>query len=225
MMTSLRDRPPKPESDKICPLCGKKLEPEWGWNDWEIPEIHRECEQKIEYYKRLGIDKRYWLLPEFKIEEGNKKAWEAVEDFIKNNGPKGLFLFGGAGTGKTHLVTKIAQEVDMETKLIKFPELIMRLKGNFDGSSYENESIIENLANINLLIIDDIGAEKASEWVSEIIYILIDKRYSNMKTTVITSNFTPQELAERVGDRIVSRISEMCRIIEIKTSDKRKGVK
>jgi DNA replication protein DnaC len=78
------------------------------------------------------------------------------------------------------------------------------------------------LTKIPVLILDDLGAEKASEWVAETLYILIDDRYGNMKPTVFTSNYSPSELAERLGDRIVSRIMEMCRIIEIKTSDKRK---
>jgi len=211
---------PKPRP-KICSFCGKPVEPEWEWDDWTISDIHPDCKSLIMRFKRIGIDERFWKLPKFKIEKGNKKAYEATLEFIKNPS-KGLFLFGPAGTGKTHLAVKIAQEVDSEVKFVKIPKLLFSFKANYNGQGHENEQIIERLSKVPLLILDDLGAEKASEWVAETLYILIDERYGNMKPTVLTSNYSPSELAERLGDRIVSRIIEMCRVIEIKTSDKRK---
>jgi DNA replication protein DnaC len=223
MTTSLKDKQakkPKPQA-KICTFCDKPVEPEWEWDDWITPDIHNDCRSILARFNSIGIDERFWKLPAFKVEDGNKKAHEATLDFIKNKG-KGLFLFGPAGTGKTHLGVMIAQEIDEDVRFVKIPKLLLSLKANFDGKSWENEQIIERLTKIPVLILDDLGAEKASEWVAETLYILIDDRYGNMKPTVFTSNYSPSELAERLGDRIVSRIMEMCRIIEIKTSDKRK---
>jgi len=221
-MTSLKDKQSKitkPES-KICTFCEKPVEPEWDWDAWVSPDIHNDCKSLTLRFKSIGIDERFWKLPEFKVEDGNKKAYEATVEFIKKP-EKGLFLFGPAGTGKTHLAVKIAQELE-DTRFVKIPKLLLSLKANFDGQGYENEQIIERLSKTPILILDDLGAEKASEWVAETLYILIDDRYGNMKPTVFTSNYSPSELAERLGDRIVSRIMEMCRVIEIKTSDKRK---
>ena len=222
MMTSLKDRQegkPKPEPS-TCRFCGEPVEAHWMYDDWETPDIHEECRSIIAKYQAMGIDERFWKLPEFHVEDGNKKVYEATIDFISKPS-KGLFMFGPAGTGKTHLAVKIAQEVD-GAKFVKVPKLLLSLKANFDGQGWENEQIINRLANAPVLILDDLGAEKASEWVAETMYILIDERYGNMKPTVFTSNYSPSELAERLGDRIVSRIMEMCRVIEIKTSDKRK---
>ena len=223
MTTLLKDKQakkPKPQP-KNCSYCGKPVEPEWEWDDWITSDLHNDCKSLLMRFKAIGIDERFWKLPEFKIEEGNKKAYEATQDFIKNKG-KGLFLFGPAGTGKTHLAVMVAQEIDEEVRFVKIPKLLLSLKANFDGKGWENEQIIERLAKIPVLILDDLGAEKASEWVAETLYILIDERYGNMKPTVFTSNYSASELADRLGDRIVSRIMEMCRVIEIKTTDKRK---
>lgn len=222
MMTSLKDKQsskPKPDPTP-CSFCGESVDAHWMYDEWETTDMHDECKSLMAKYKSIGIDERFWKLPDFKVEAGNKTAYDAVTDFI-NDQSKGLFLFGRAGTGKTHLAVKIAQELD-GAKFQKVPKLMLELKANFDGSGYENEIIIEKLSNVPVLILDDMGAEKASDWVAETMYILIDERYGNMKPTVITSNYSPSELAQRFGDRIVSRIMEMCRVIEIKTSDKRK---
>lgn len=198
--------------------------------DWEIsyknPRGHEECEALIKKYERIGLDKRFWLLPKFNLEPGNKKAFEVVSEFITNRNGKGIFLFGPAGTGKTHLVAKIAQETDLETKFIKMPKLLLQLRANFNTpNSWRNEDIINKLAEQPLLIIDDLGAEKTSDWVEETIYLLIDERYGKELPTILTSNYSLSDIAKRVGDRVASRITEMCRVVEINTSDKRKGVK
>jgi DNA replication protein DnaC len=212
MTTSLKTK-------KICPFCNKPVEKNiYGFTD----NLHTECREKVRKLKTIGLDKLFWKLPEFKIENGNKTAFEAVENFIKNP-DIGLFLFGQAGVGKTHLVSKLAQETNKDIKFIKVPKLLFILKSNFDGHSYRNKEILDELIRVSVLILDDLGAEKATEWVRETLYILIDERYGNMKKTIITSNYNPSYLTQRLGDRIVSRISEMCRIIEIKTSDKRKN--
>ena len=223
-MMSSKDNESK-KVQRTCILCGKPFEVE----EWELsyrnPEAHEDCEPVVRRYKSVGIDQRFWMLPEFHVESGNKKAWEAVNEFIKEPGKTGLFLFGSAGTGKTHLAVKAAQETKLDTKFIKMPKLLLQLRANFDGKGYENEQIIERLSKQELLVIDDLGAEKASDWVAETIYLLIDERYGRMLPTIITSNFSLSDLAGRVGDRVASRITEMCRVIEINTSDKRKGVK
>lgn len=73
----------------------------------------------------------------------------------------------------------------------------------------------------NFLFIDDIGAEKVTEWVEEVIYLTINNRYERNIPIVFTSNYTLGELAERMGDRIASRISEMCDVVHLKGTDKR----
>ncbi len=209
-----------------CILCKKPLEVDAWEQQYKNIQGHGECEELVRKFKRIGIDKRFWVLPKFHVESGNKKAWEVVNKFIKNRDGKGIFLFGPAGTGKTHLVAKIAQETDLATKFIKMPKLLLQLRSNFNtSSSWENADTINKLASQELLIIDDLGAEKTSDWVEETIYLLIDERYGKELPTILTSNYSLSDIAKRVGDRVASRITEMCRIVEINTSDKRRGVK
>ena len=70
---------------------------------------------------------------------------------------------------------------------------------------------------------DDMGAEKTTDWSMSTLYVLIDKRYSEMMPTIITSNLTVAEVADKVGDRIASRIAGMCKVIELKGKDRRLG--
>lgn len=199
-------------------MCHEKLKV----NEYELNYFnrigHKECEEKIRRYKKIGIDRLFWNLSKFKVEKGNKAAFEATIDFIDNKG-KGIFFFGGAGTGKTHLAIKIAQETTLETKFIKMPKLLLDLRSNFNSSTAKNKRIIEDLSSVGLLIIDDLGAEKMSDWVAETIYLLIDERYGNIKPTIITSNFDLQELSRRVGDRVCSRIMAMCKLVRLETRD------
>jgi DNA replication protein DnaC len=71
------------------------------------------------------------------------------------------------------------------------------------------------------LVIDDLGAEKSSEWAREILYLIIDKRYSDLLPTIITSNLSPKELAEKLDDRLVSRLMEDAIVIKIDGKDHR----
>jgi len=229
--TSKITKTPEPLPNK-CEFCGKDIKPTWDWDHWIQLKLHEVCEHQIKRMERAGIHKRYWKLPPELIEEmkgfiegkqtiiGNKRAFDEVNTFIKNP-VKGIFLYGIAGTGKTYLSVKIFQALS-QAQFISFPKFLLHLKNNFDDrTSWKNEDLIDKLGEAPILIIDDVGAEKMSEWVAEIFYILIDERYSRMLPTIITSNFSTQEIAERFGARISSRIIEMCKIIEIRTKDKR----
>jgi len=77
----------------------------------------------------------------------------------------------------------------------------------------------------NLLFIDDLGAEKVTEWVEEVVYLIINTRYESNIPIVITSNYPLSKIAELVGDRVASRIKEMCHVVEIKGEDRRLGKK
>lgn len=205
----------------ICEFCEKPYEVD----SWELgyKKIigHPECEEKIKKYTRIGIDKRFWNLPKFKIEKDNANAFKAVEKFIKNPGKTGLFLYGDAGSGKTHLAVKIAQEIGLNTKFVKTSKLLLEMKSNFDGKSWQNEAMVKKLSEIELLILDDLGAEKTTEWVAETFYLLIDERYGKMLPIIITSNLSLEEIEKRFGDRICSRITEMCQVIKIDSEDAR----
>jgi DNA replication protein DnaC len=73
-----------------------------------------------------------------------------------------------------------------------------------------------------LLVIDDIGAEKPSEWTQERIYSVIDHRYANCMPLIVTSNLPPSKLADQIGERAASRLAEMCQVVAMTGTDRRK---
>src|SRR3990167_9483378 len=91
--------------------------------------------------------------------------------------------------------------------------------------SKDNESPFDEaqrIANFNgVLIIDDIGAEKMSDWVRQILYYIINEREQRLLPTVITSNFSLQQIAEQIDIRISSRIAGMCKLIKLTGMDRR----
>jgi DNA replication protein DnaC len=98
--------------------------------------------------------------------------------------------------------------------------LLYELRKEMRKSS--DESLSDNLIlHKNLLFIDDLGAEKVTEWVEEVVYLIINTRYENNIPIVITSNYPLSKIAELVGDRVASRIKEMCHVVEIKGEDRR----
>jgi DNA replication protein DnaC len=154
-----------------------------------------------------------------------------IQALIKNiiDSRKGIYIYGDCGTGKTHIAYAIAKYCDSEGKIrnmfFNIPELIRFLKKDFDEVnktlSSDNTNFAEVLNYKGLLIIDDLGTEKLTDWVEETIYAIINKRYENVVPTLFTSNLSPAKLTEKYGDRIVSRIVGSCDIVELKGEDKR----
>jgi len=77
------------------------------------------------------------------------------------------------------------------------------------------------ICSVPVLLLDDIGAEKASEWVKQTLYLIIDNRYGNMKKTFITSNLTLNQISNQLDDRISSRIAGMSNTIRMQGKDRR----
>jgi len=172
-----------------------------------------------------GIPCRF-IDKEFIIEDGNKKAWKHANLIAQKRTSHGLYLFGGAGSGKSHLASWVLQERLKNDKksdiaYVNLVDLLITMQGNFDTNNRQNVIYLENLIDIDLLVLDDLGAEKTSEWSNSILYFIIDGRYSRLKQTIITTNYGEAELAKRIGDRLLSRINEMCKIFQLISGDKR----
>lgn len=102
------------------------------------------------------------------------------------------------------------------------PGLLMRIKNSFGHDAKETEAdIMSRASDHDLLVLDDLGAEKTTDWTQQTIYTLIDIRSREGKDTIITSNLTLGELAERMGDRIASRVGGMCKVISMGGNDRR----
>lgn len=147
---------------------------------------------------------------------------------------QGVFITGAPGTGKTHLaVASLAAYIptldkvaapgkfilqDVGFALLSSSEFFLELKASFSIQTGEME-ILSRLTAVKILLFDDVGAEKVTDWSRQMFYTLIDRRYRNMAQTIITSNLSLQQLAESIDDRISSRISEMCKVITLTGKD------
>ena len=142
------------------------------------------------------------------------RTW--VEDLETNlEKGRGLWLMGDTGTGKTTLamlVSKAALEQSRSVAIYSLPKLLARIRQTYDaepgGDSYL--SFFERLTSVDLLHIDDLGAEKRSDWVLEQLYALVNERYEAQKSMLVTTNLDPQQLEEQIGPRTVSRLVEIC---------------
>jgi DNA replication protein DnaC len=141
---------------------------------------------------------------------------------------RGLWLFGDTGTGKTTLamlISKAALDAGRSVAIYSLPKLLARIRQTYDaepgGDSYL--AFFERLTSVDLLHIDDLGAEKRSDWVLEQLYALINERYETERSVLITTNLPHEELEEQIGGRTVSRLSQMCDEIPLFGDDRRYG--
>ncbi|TNE49006.1 MAG: ATP-binding protein [Deltaproteobacteria bacterium] len=163
-------------------------------------------------------------------------------------GQRGLLLMGSPGTGKTHLMVGLLRYLTLELgipcRFQDFGLLLSRLRSNYSSEGSEM-SILQPLIDVEVLLIDDLGKGRNSKWELGIIDILVSCRYNADRTTLITTNYTEQPentlrerfrgrgstegeevmqrdtLRERVGDRIYSRLQEMCRFFLVRGIDYR----
>jgi DNA replication protein DnaC len=141
---------------------------------------------------------------------------------------RGLWIFGDTGTGKTTLamlISKAALEAGRTVAIYSLPKLLARIRRTYDsepgGDSYL--SFFERLTAVDLLHIDDLGAEKRSDWVLEQLYALINERYETQRSMLITTNLGHEELEEQIGPRTVSRLAQICEEVKLVGDDRRYG--
>jgi DNA replication protein DnaC len=139
----------------------------------------------------------------------------------------GLWLMGDTGTGKTTLamlVSKAALEARYSVAIYSLPKLLARIRKTYDsepgGDSYL--SFFDKLTSVDLLHLDDLGAEKRSDWVLEQLYAIVNERYEMQRSTVITTNYHRGELENQFGPRIVSRLTEITEPLPMFGEDGRK---
>ena len=155
------------------------------------------------------------------------------DHYDKNEPAKGLYLHGNFGCGKTYLVSALFNELSkkrISTEIVYYPELLRDIKTDFDNFADR----IEYLEEVDLLLIDDIGAEKVTEWSrDEILGTILQKRMNNYKTTFFTSNLNMEELEQHLrmnsysddeikARRIIERVKQLTEDLELISENKRK---
>ena len=145
----------------------------------------------------------------------------------------GLLFLGPCGVGKTHLATAIIRELALlkgiSCLFYDFRDLLKEIQDSYNPISQMTElKVLEPVYDAEVLVLDELGASKPTDWVRDTMTQIINTRYNDKKLTVFTSNYMdePQDpneetLTDRVGVRLRSRLHEMCKVVLVKGDDYR----
>jgi DNA replication protein DnaC len=138
---------------------------------------------------------------------------------------RGLWFEGDVGTGKTTLamlVSRAALDAGRSVAIYSLPRLLAEIRATFeDDAEGSYVDFLDRLAAVDLLHVDDVGAERSSEWVLEQLYAIVNARYEDERSMVITTNLEQERLEEQIGRRTVSRLREMCEPVPLYGADAR----
>lgn len=153
-------------------------------------------------------------------------------------GFRGLCLSGPSGVGKTFSIAMIIRDWTIEAikreeyirdswVFVNYPSFIMKVQDAYKKSKGDDTplAMLDSLAHAKFLVIDDLGVEKATEYVKQATYYILNEREMNLRPTYITTNFTLNQLNDFIDPRISSRIVGMCEIKEVKGTDRRIPIK
>ena len=188
---------------------------EAAYNQQQAEIAKQEAEaRRLADIKRLGGVRQY---EDFKAENyTNTPVLNAMKNYPQEN----YYLWGIAGSGKTHAAVAVAREVP-NVRVIRMAEISRLFRK--DISAEQEERYLEQLATIPL-VLDDLGAEKMTDYLRGILLEIIDRRWSNRTGgLIITANLNLPQLAGIVGDRITSRLVGLigANVINIKGADHR----
>ncbi|MDH3255542.1 MAG: ATP-binding protein [Acidobacteriota bacterium] len=175
-----------------------------------------------------------------------------VENFVSETGTfieSGLLYVGRPGVGKTHLAVAVLVELirryRVHGRFVDFTSLIHRIQSTFDPGAVDTKhGILQEVSTAEVLVLDELGAQKPSAWVTELLYLVMNARYTSRRPTIFTSNLRlddaahdrrdldrggdphPEELlSRRLPASLLSRLYEMARPVSIEASDFRREVK
>jgi DNA replication protein DnaC len=192
--------------------------------------------------KEARIPKRYEhcdLSSYLPTNPSQKTAKMFVQSFLDKypQVENGLLFLGTCGVGKTHLSVSLLKQVIIEKGdgglFYDFRDLLREIQASWNSASQTSEwEVLRPVLEAKVLVLDELGANKPTEWVRDTIAHIINCRYNDKKLTIFTSNFLDnperageETLTDRIGMRLRSRLYEMCREIEISGVDFRKDVK
>ena len=174
-------------------------------------------------------------------------ARKFVEAYPVDTAGKGLLFVGSIGVGKTHLAVgvlrRLVQERGVKGLFCDYRELLKSIQNSYNPQVNTTElELLKPVFAAEVLVLDDLGAQKPNEWVWDTVALILNTRYNDQQTTIITTNYPdsaagrgPQtdvqkaaredSLGDRIGDRMRSRLAEMCVRVEMAGEDFRQTVK
>jgi DNA replication protein DnaC len=199
-----------------------------------IPERYRHCSlESYEIYHGADPSLREALLT----------ARRFVEEFPVDTAGKGLLYTGSIGVGKTHLAVgvlrRLIRERGVHGLFCDYRELLKNIQNSYNPQVSTTElELLKPVFSAEVLVLDDLGAQKPNEWVWDTVALILNTRYNDNQTTIVTTNYadlpagggnlTDAEraareptLGDRIGDRMRSRLAEMCVRIKMTGDDLR----
>jgi DNA replication protein DnaC len=230
---------------EVCPLCQGT-----GWKPASNQRVARcDCRLQARGQTLLAsarIPKRYehCELSNFEFDGPHRGlassrmgACKFVEEYPLDT--TGLLLIGSIGVGKTHLAVGIIKELILSKGIAclfyDYRELLKQIQNSYNASVQATElDVLRPVFDAEILVLDELGAVKPTEWVWDTVSLILNTRYNDNRTTIITTNFDDkpagamagpraaareETLGDRIGERMRSRLHEMCRVITMNGED------
>ncbi|MGA3224737.1 MAG: AFG1/ZapE family ATPase [Acidobacteriaceae bacterium] len=244
---------------EFCPICedsGLRLIVQSDGERYAQPCECRLQLQAARLLKRAAIPKRYehctldTFEPGFgQADQSLAKAFSTARRFVYEypvtTEGRGLLLTGSVGVGKTHLAVGIIQaliwEKGVRALFCDYRELLKRIQESYNPLVATTElQILAPVFEAEVLILDELGAQKPTDWVWDTVALVLNTRYNDKRTTLITTNYPnapaamarnadkairEETLGDRIGERMRSRLAEMCVEVEMRGNDLRQSVK
>jgi DNA replication protein DnaC len=188
---------------------------------------------------QIPVPFRYKFLDDFDEMSGGQPVPDIVrlkgmlsstaDSIMAGNAPKGFFLWGSPGTGKTFFSYIALNYLMFRThRAGRFASIssqfYQRIRDTFNEESVKHgqaSTLIEALSNVPYLVLDDVGVQRNTDWELEMLYNLIDARYANKRLTIITSNESAHDIKNLASGRLYSRFVEMCHLVRLNSEDYR----
>ena len=248
---------------EVCPLCGgtgwKTALPGAGEPSMALKERRvtrcdcrlRERAQSLLTGARIPRRYEHCELPSYTTDFPGAHpslalAQVTASRFAREYDPRdgmGLLIIGKIGTGKTHLAVGIIKELILDRGIsclfYDYRELLKEIQNSYNAAVQTTElDVLRPVFDTDVLVLDELGAVKPTEWVWDTVSLILNTRYNDNRTTIITTNFEDQPaagvnssvslargasrvetLGDRIGERMRSRLHEMCRVITLEGAD------